>query len=102
MFRYRLSYLLTACFFSPGFGLSADRNSFSGRVLMTSFFSSHPRRAIVTPYRMKLRFPVLCESVEITTFTPLSLHMRKYTSFKSSRSGYELHSIATPFFAHEI
>src|SRR6266567_2391711 len=32
-----------------GFGRSAERNSAVGRVLMTSFFSSHPRRAMMTP-----------------------------------------------------
>src|SRR5271157_2588964 len=78
---------------------NAPKNSPTASVLITSVFSSHPRRAILTPYRIKLRFPVLCESVEITTFTPRSLHILKYTSFKSRRSGYELHSIATPCFA---
>jgi hypothetical protein len=91
----RPSYLF-ATFFPPR---SAPKNSPTGNVLITSLFSSHPRRAIFTPYRIKLKFPALCESVEITTFTPRSLHILKYTSFKSNRSGYELHSIATPCFA---
>src|SRR6266850_5588998 len=72
---------------APGFVRSAARNSAVGRVLMTSFFSSQPRRAMVTPYRMKARFPVLWESVEMTTLTPRSLHIRRYTSFRSRRSG---------------
>ena len=51
------------------------------------------------PIPDQVKFAALCESVEITTFTPRSLHILRYTSFKSSRSGYELHSIATPCFA---
>src|SRR6266850_5583528 len=62
---------------APGFERSAARNSAVGRVLMTSCFSSQPRRAMATPYRMKARFPVLWESVEMTTLTPRSLHMRR-------------------------
>src|SRR5256885_5567589 len=92
---------LAACFFrcAPGFGRRASRNSLTGKVLMTSFLVSQPLRAVVTPYRIKLKFAAVWESVEMTTFTPRSLHIRKYTSFKSRRSGYELHSIATPCFA---
>src|SRR5689334_4130555 len=86
---------------APGFARNASRNFSVGSVLMTSFFSSQPLLAIVTPYRISARFVVLCESVEITTFTPRSLHILRYTSFKSSRSGYELHSIATPCLAQE-
>src|SRR5208282_1533271 len=82
------------------FPRNSPKNSPTAIVLITSLFSSHPLRAIFTPYQINFRFPVLCESVEITTFTPRSLHIRRYTSFKSSRSGYELHSIATPCFAH--
>src|SRR5260221_8866920 len=44
-----LSYFLAAFFLSPGFALNAPKNSFVGNVLITSFFSSHPRRAITTP-----------------------------------------------------
>lgn len=46
---YRLAF--AACFLlaAPGLGLKAARNSSQGRVLITFFFSSHPRRAIVTP-----------------------------------------------------
>src|SRR5271165_353313 len=95
-----LFYRFAAFFFAPGFCRSASKNSFVGKVLITSFFSSHPLLAIVTPYRRRPRFAVLCESVEITTFIARSLHIRRYTSFKSSRSGYELHSIATPCLAH--
>src|SRR5690348_5465924 len=64
------NHFFAALFFVPGFARSATKNSFVGRVLITSFFSSHPRRAITTPYRINARFPALCESVEITTFTP--------------------------------
>src|SRR5712664_3859858 len=71
----------------PGFARSAARNSVVGRVLMTSCFSNQPRRAMVTPYWIKERFPVLWESVEMTTLTPRSLHMRRWTSLRSRRSG---------------
>lgn len=39
-------------------GRSAAMNSLTGRVLSTSLFSIHPRRAVVTPYFMKARFRV--------------------------------------------
>ena len=46
---YRLT--LAACLVGtlPGLGRSAARNSSHGRLLMTFFFSSQPRRAMVTP-----------------------------------------------------
>src|SRR5437016_1273230 len=47
--RYR--FALAECFLlaAPGLGRRAASNSSAGRVLMTFFFSSQPRRAIVTP-----------------------------------------------------
>src|SRR5271157_2445132 len=95
-FLFSIFYLPFSALFFPR---SSPKNFPAASVFITSFFSSHPLLAILTPYRIKLKFPVLCASVEITTFTPPSLHILKYTSFKSSRSGYELHSIATPCFA---
>src|SRR5262249_37430968 len=62
---------------ASGLGRSPAKNSSTGSVLRTSAFSSQPRRAIVTPCLIYARFPVLCESVEITTFTPRCLHIRK-------------------------
>ena len=54
----------------------------------------------LTPYFMNCRLRVECESVEITIFTPRCFAIRRCTSCRSSRSGYALHSIATPCFAH--
>src|SRR5580693_5084127 len=70
-------WLLAACFLreAPGLGRRAARNCSVGRVLMTSFFSSQPRRAMVTPCRINAKLAELCESVEMTTFTPRSLHI---------------------------
>src|SRR5579863_4660240 len=70
-----------------GFGLSTASNSASGSVLITSFFSIQPRRAVITPYFIRGRCVVECESVEITIFTPRFLAMRRWTSFRSRRSG---------------
>jgi len=39
-----------AAFAAEGFGLSAAINSARGSVLITSFFSIQPRRAVITPY----------------------------------------------------
>src|ERR1700739_1504574 len=61
------------------FPRNAPKNSSAPSVLITSFFSSQPLRAIVTPYRINAKFAVLCESVDITTFTPFSLHILRYT-----------------------
>jgi hypothetical protein len=72
------NYIFSADFFSdpptgvvgfaaPGFGRSAAKNCSTGSVLITSDFSSHPRRAVATPCRMNGRCSELCESVEITT-----------------------------------
>jgi hypothetical protein len=36
-------------FSAPGFGRNVERNLSSGKVLITSRFSNHPRRAIETP-----------------------------------------------------
>src|ERR1700761_3893215 len=81
-----------------GLGRSAARNASTGSVLITFSLVSQARRAVITPYFMYLRLVVVCASVEITTFTPRSFAMRRWTSFRSSRSGYALHSIATPAF----
>src|SRR5450631_1149247 len=67
----------TATLAAPGLGRSAAKNSAVGRVLMMSFFSSQPRRAVITPYFIILKCVDECASVEITTFTPRSLHIRK-------------------------
>src|SRR3984957_12385378 len=62
---------------APGLGRSAAKNSAVGSVLMTSFFSNQPRRAVITPYFIILKCVDECASVEITTFTPRSRHMRR-------------------------
>jgi len=46
-------------------------------MLYEPFFSSQPRRAVITPYFIILKCVDECASVEITTFTPRSLHIRK-------------------------
>src|SRR5260370_34852964 len=84
---------LLRLFPAPGLARRAARNSPAGRVLITSFFSSQPRRAMVTPWRIKARLPGLGESVEITTLTLRSLHMRRDTTFRARRSEYEVPAI---------
>src|SRR5579864_2854105 len=81
------AFVVVAAGIAAGFGRSAARNWSRGSALMTSFFSIQPRRAVATPYPMKRRCVVECESVEIVIFTPRSFAMRRWTSFKSRRSG---------------
>lgn len=50
-FRLTAGWPLAAC----GLGRRAARNFSSGSVLITSFFSIQPRRAVATPYFMKFR-----------------------------------------------
>ena len=77
-YRARLDFFRAGAFPAaigccPGLGRSAASKPSSGSVLMTSFFSSQPRRAVGTPYFIRAKFVVACASVEMTTLTPRSL-----------------------------
>src|SRR6266851_7294979 len=81
---------------APGFGRSAWRNCSGPTVFRTSALESQPRRAVVTPYWIKERLLVVWESVEMTTLTPRSLHIRRRRSLRSRRSGFFLLILGPP------
>lgn len=69
---FRFRNIFSHNFFHLSFQQFFKFKSFHERVFNSSSFSGQPRRAMRFSYFIKLRLPVVCASVEIESFSPIS------------------------------